>query len=258
MKKIITVSIAGLALLFAMQSSFAHPKHGSYVLDGFGDCVAYTKMPKAGAKGCLNAAPAAPAKPKAVVPAPVKAADSDNDGVVDASDQCLATPAGVEVDVVGCEVDSDGDGVVDSKDSCANTQAGAKVNESGCYIVLKEAKQIDMNVKFASGSTVVPNEYFNEVFRVASFMQQYPNTSVTVEGHTDSQGAAAFNKSLSQKRADAIAALLVKKYGISDTRVNAIGYGEEQPIATNATRDGRATNRRVVAVIKTTVEKIAK
>lgn len=272
-KKVIALASVGAALLVASQAGFAHGKHGqydtdhegylksgdgTYVLDGFGNCVAYTKMPKAGPKGCLDGqvakpAPKAPAKP--VVAAPV---DGDRDGVVDAADQCKATPAGAEVDAVGCEVDSDYDGVVDSKDRCANTQAGAKVDSTGCYIVLKEAKNIELNVKFPSGSSVVPTSYYNEIEQVANFMKQYPNTSVVVEGHTDSQGAASFNKSLSQKRANAIAALLTSNYGISGTRVSAIGYGEERPIASNATRDGRATNRRVVAVINTVVEKIAK
>ena len=58
--------------------------------------------------------------------------DSDGDGVKDGDDQCPGTPAGVEVDAVGCPVDSDGDGVADYQDSCPNTPTGARVNGQGC------------------------------------------------------------------------------------------------------------------------------
>jgi len=136
-KKIMVVA----ALMLTAQMSFAHGKHGahdtdysgflksgdgSYVADGFKNCVAYSKMPKAGEKGCKGGA--VKAAPKAPI------ADADKDGVADSADKCPTTVAGAYVDVNGCEFDKDGDGVVDSKDECNYTDAGVKVAANGCAV----------------------------------------------------------------------------------------------------------------------------
>ena len=81
---------------------------------------------------------------------------------------------------------------------------------------------------------------------------------VTVEGHTDSQGSDAYNQKLSQSRADSVKTALITKYGIGADRVNAIGYGEAQPIADNMTAAGREQNRRVVGQVSTKVTTIEK
>jgi OOP family OmpA-OmpF porin len=78
-------------------------------------------------------------------------------------------------------------------------------------------------------------------------MNQNPNMTVVIEGHTDSQGDDALNKSLSQRRAEQVKEYLVSK-GISASRLSAIGYGEARPISDNSTSAGRAKNRRVVFV----------
>lgn len=189
------------------------------------------------------------------VPAPAKPLDSDNDGVIDSLDKCPSTPAGASVNASGCELDSDNDGVVDSKDSCANTPAGAKVDNKGCRVMLKENVSIALNVQFANNSDVISDDYLTEIGRVATFMREYPDTKVTIEGHTDSRGAAAYNQQLSQKRANAVMAFLIERFNIDASRINAIGYGEAKPIANNETAAGRASNRRVQAEIKTTVTK---
>ena len=86
-------------------------------------------------------------------------------------------------------------------------------------------------------------------------MGEYADTVVTIEGHTDSQGADAYNQKLSQSRADAVKAALITKYGVSADRVSAIGYGEAKPIADNNTAAGREQNRRVVGQVSTKVTK---
>lgn len=189
----------------------------------------------------------APAKPKAP-------ADSDKDGVIDSADQCPATPPGVSVDGVGCELDSDGDGVVDSVDACSGTAARLKVDTKGCPIKLTESVSIDLKVNFDSNSDVVKADYFSEIRKVADFLAQYEGTSVVIEGHTDSSGSAAYNKSLSKRRADSVAKVLITQFNIAPSRVTSVGYGEEQPIADESTKEGRLANRRVVAKVSTTVE----
>lgn len=183
--------------------------------------------------------------------------DADNDGVADSLDSCVSTPIGVEVDVNGCALDSDNDGVANYKDSCPGSEAGAKVDSEGCYIILTETREIELQVNFANNAAVVPAEYFSEIEAVANFMTAYPATKVVFEGYTDSRGSVAYNQTLSERRAIAVADVLVNSFSIPSSRVSAVGYGEANPIADNETAEGRSANRRVVAVISATIEKRA-
>lgn len=149
--------------------------------------------------------------------------------------------------------DSDGDGVPDSRDKCPDTPRRYKVDPDGCPVELTETVTTDMKIIFDFDSAVVKDEYMDEVRRVAEFMNQYLNTRVTIEGHTDSLGSDAYNKALSQRRADAVRDALVQRFDIEPERVRAVGYGEEKPVADNSTDNGRTANRRVVAEISTDV-----
>lgn len=173
--------------------------------------------------------------------------DGDKDGVEDSNDQCASTPAGVSVDSKGCPIDTDRDGVADYLDQCAETDRKLKVDAEGCPLKLTEDVSIDLSVKFSSGSDVVEAEFFDEIRGVARFMEQYEGSQVEIEGHTDTSGSASFNKNLSQKRATAVANVLIQQYGIAASRVTAMGYGEERPMVEEVTAEDRAANRRVVA-----------
>ncbi len=78
---------------------------------------------------------------------------------------------------------------------------------------------------------------------------------MVIEGHSDSTGPTAFNQKLSQERAESVRDHLVEYFNISPARIQAIGYGESRPIASNDTAEGRQENRRVVAVVSATVSK---
>lgn len=145
--------------------------------------------------------------------------------------------------------DTDKDGIDNAADKCPETKAGAKVDASGCYIVLKEAKSFTLNVQFKTGSSVIEESSMADVKGLAEFLTSYPETQVSIEGHSDSTGSAAGNKALSQKRADAVKEVLQSQYAIEAGRVKAVGFGAEQPIADNATAEGRTKNRRVVAKV---------
>jgi len=185
------------------------------------------------------------------------AGDSDNDGVNDDQDQCPNTKSGVEVDGNGCALDDDADGVPNHADACPDTEAGAKVNADGCYSMLEETTSIDLKVNFQNDSAVVGSNYHAEIGAVAEFLKQYPQTRVVVEGHTDSNGADSYNQTLSANRAKAVAAVLVDRFKVDSARVSHKGFGETRPVASNDNAQGRAENRRVVAVISATVEKRA-
>lgn len=196
---------------------------------------------------------AAPAPRAAPIPLKPTEKDTDGDGVGDTSDRCAGTPVGVVVNASGCPLDSDGDGVPDYIDKCPKTSAGRQVDDQGCKFVLSRTEQIRMEVNFAVNSADVLPAYLSEVEKVAKFLKQYDGVSAVIEGHSDSSGPDAYNKVLSQRRADSVKAELVTRFGIDASRLTAIGYGEERPIASNDTRDGRHENRRVVAVLKAEV-----
>lgn len=179
-------------------------------------------------------------------------ADSDGDGVADRNDDCADTPAGVAVDSRGCPVDSDGDGVPDYQDKCPGSEAGAKVDAEGCYVELDETVTINLNLEFDSNSADVRSSEYSKIQEVTDFLRQYPTTSAVLEGHTDSSGAASYNQQLSERRARSVYNYLVNQANVAAGRLSFVGYGEANPIASNDTREGKQTNRRVSAVVSAT------
>ncbi len=145
--------------------------------------------------------------------------------------------------------DSDNDGVCDNVDKCPDTAANVTVDADGCPAVA-EVVRVELDVKFDFDKSKVKEESYGDIKNLADFMQQYPDTSTTVEGHTDSVGTDAYNQKLSERRANAVRDVLVNQYGVGGDRVNAVGYGESKPVADNATDAGRAVNRRVEAEVE--------
>ena len=146
-------------------------------------------------------------------------------------------------------VDSDGDGVYDDKDKCPNTPRGLEVDADGCEFHLTKSEEIRVDIKFATNKADITEEYAGEVERVAKFLKKYASVKAEIAGHTDSTASDAYNLKLSQRRADAVKTMLVTRFGIDASRLTSVGYGESKPIANNDTADGRAQNRRVVAVM---------
>ncbi|MFN3593069.1 MAG: OmpA family protein [Thiobacillaceae bacterium] len=167
--------------------------------------------------------------------------DSDGDGVVDRLDRCPGTPPGRKVDAQGCELDSDGDGVVDVLDQCPDTPKGDKVDARGCTL----ANTIILRgVNFDNDSAEIRADARPILDEAVATLKRYPWLKVEVAGHTDSRASRAYNLDLSQRRAQAVMDYFVQM-GIEAGRLSARGYGESQPIADNATAEGRAANRRV-------------
>jgi outer membrane protein OmpA-like peptidoglycan-associated protein len=137
-------------------------------------------------------------------------------------------------------VDSDGDGVPDSEDLCPNTPIGATVNKKGCW-ALKGVKLFDFD-----SSTIKPegHELLDEVVVI---LENNPEITGELRGHTDSTGSEEYNMQLSKKRAEAVEQYLENK-GIDSSRLTSVPYGESQPIASNETPEGRMENRRVELV----------
>ncbi len=120
---------------------------------------------------------------------------------------------------------------------------------SSCNPESTAVVSIELAVQFDTNSDVVKANYLNDILKLAEFLKAHINTKVIIEGHTDDQGDANLNKDLSLRRAKAVRNMLVEKFGIAADRVTSDGYGEERPVATNATAEGRDANRRVIAKI---------
>jgi outer membrane protein OmpA-like peptidoglycan-associated protein len=104
------------------------------------------------------------------------------------------------------------------------------------------------NITFATAQSSVRADFYPVLDAVADVLKEYDETTITVSGHTDNVGAASYNQTLSQQRASSVAGYLVNR-GVAGNRVSAIGYGMNQPIASNANEAGRSQNRRVEVVI---------
>jgi len=187
--------------------------------------------------------------------APAKrASDADRDGVVDSLDNCPNTLAGTSVDTRGCSLDADRDGVADSIDQCLSTPKGDKVNTSGCSVMVAEEIEVRLSALFANNSSVIQNPADVKFAEFADFLKRYPKATGVVEGHTSIVGTAAYNQLLSQKRAEAVKALLISRYGAPADRITALGFGESQPVNLANTPAAHRENRRIIGVVKVMVE----
>ncbi len=108
--------------------------------------------------------------------------------------------------------------------------------------------RIQLQVFFDTDQHYVKPRYYREIERVVAYMRKHPKVSVVLEGHTDSRQTDAYNLALSQRRVNAVMAILERKYGIAARRLRAIGYGERRPIAPNDSPENMQRNRRVMAV----------
>ena len=152
--------------------------------------------------------------------------------------------------VSAAAADEDNDGVADARDQCLGTPAGTRVDSVGCPLPVTQVASIKMMVNFGFDSTTVEEKYFNDISELGDFLKRFEDVYVDVEGHTDTTGDEGYNQQLSQRRAQAVVDLLVNQYGIAPQRLEAKGYGELQPVADNATEEGRAQNRRVMATLE--------
>lgn len=119
------------------------------------------------------------------------------------------------------------------------------VSNEGDYLLVS----FPQDILFATNSATVASSQRNDLNALAANLQRYPDTRVAVIGHTDNTGSAAFNFDLSARRAGAVASILVEA-GVPGSRIEASGRGEDQPVASNLTPEGRAQNRRVEVIIR--------
>jgi outer membrane protein OmpA-like peptidoglycan-associated protein len=200
-------------------------------------------------------------------------ADTDADGVADIDDKCPNTKAGYKVDASGCTMDNDKDGIVNEEDRCPDAAGAAglkgcpdadgdgvadiddrcpdvkgNITNKGCPEITKEVEikitKIGSKLFFETNSDILKVASLSELDELVVILNQYMYAKLSIDGHTDSQGADDFNLALSQKRSEAVKKYLVSK-GIAEERLTSTGLGETVPVADNKTSAGRARNRRV-------------
>ncbi len=108
---------------------------------------------------------------------------------------------------------------------------------------------IALQINFDTNKAIIKPESMPIVKQIAGLMKNQPTLKISIEGHTDNQGTAATNKTLSMERAKAMVAAVTAE-GITTSRLSSAGWGQERPVADNRTEDGRAKNRRVELVKK--------
>lgn len=187
--------------------------------------------------------------------------DTDKDGIVDAEDRCPTVPEDFDdfKDEDGCpETDNDIDGVPDSQDQCPDEKEtingiddedGCADEGEGVTQLVESQIEIKETILFESGKAILKAASKPILDQVALQILAHPEIiMVRIEGHTDSYGDANANLMLSQERAEEVRQYLIGR-GIAPDRLQAEGFGESVPIASNATRAGRSKNRRVDFVI---------
>ncbi|MEJ2236180.1 MAG: OmpA family protein [Syntrophobacterales bacterium] len=108
---------------------------------------------------------------------------------------------------------------------------------------------MQLNINFNVNSVTIKSTHLDQLKQMAELMKTYPDTTVVIEGHTDSRGSATRNLEISQRRAQSIKKYFANALGIAPERITAEGLGDTRPIASNETSEGRRKNRRVLVIL---------
>jgi OmpA-OmpF porin, OOP family len=180
------------------------------------------------------------------------AKDTDHDGFPDDVDKCPLVPGPDQ----GCPVagpppkDTDNDGIPDSEDACPKVPGPANPDpkKNGCPQLTKvtESGEVELlkPIQFEFGKATIKPVSYPILNEVVVLMRARPHIRIGVYGNTDNKGAHDLNMRLSKARAHSVVLYLESK-GIAVSRLESNGFGPDKPIATNATAEGRAKNRRV-------------
>lgn len=178
--------------------------------------------------------------------------DSDGDGIPDYMDADPFTAKGAKVDAEGRAIDSDGDGVGDYMDAEPNTPKGALVNFNGVSVASAAnagsggVGAYMPSVFFNFNSVSVTDANYLRLAAIANALKSNPNVNIVLTGHSDATGAEEYNKTLGQRRADAVAKELTQVFGIDASRIETKSSGESEPLANGHNN----INRRVDVSVK--------
>jgi outer membrane protein OmpA-like peptidoglycan-associated protein len=174
------------------------------------------------------------------------------DGVLDVDDKCPLEPEDPDgyQDEDGCpDLDNDGDTVPDLKDQCPNTIGDTDKEPLGCpsnaLVVVTDCEvKITQQIHFEYNKATIRKISHNVLDAVVEVLDKNSDIKIQVQGHTDNRGSAAYNMTLSDRRAGAVMKYLVS-HGVDAHRLTSRGYGFDRPLVPNTSDENRALNRRV-------------
>jgi len=176
-----------------------------------------------------------------------KKKDSDGDGVPDEMDACPDEKGTLENQ--GCP-DKDGDSVIDKLDNCPDS-AGPVENKGCPKLSFEQQSIVDIafaNLEFEFDKSIISFDSYTHLDRLGVMLVNNFNMTLTIEGHTDNVSGDDYNILLSEKRAEAVKTYLTSR-GITEQRIDVLFFGEDRPVATNDTEEGRDKNRRVELIV---------
>jgi len=148
--------------------------------------------------------------------------------------------------------DVDSDGVIEAREKCDGTTVGALIDNYGCGVKTSEVDPFIIDIKFDNNSYAIPTFAYAEIKNLAEFLEKHSELNLLIEGHTSKVGNEILNQTLSNKRAEAVALVLVNDFGINKSRVSSTGYGFERLAVEGDSEQAHAANRRIMAELSYT------
>lgn len=144
--------------------------------------------------------------------------------------------------------DDDNDGVINARDLCPGTPSQAEIDNDGCGTYSNSTEQKQLHILFGNNSSAINPIFLAQIAEMASFLKEYPTTSIELRGYASKTGDPDKNLILSKQRAEAVESQLVNN-GIIPSRIKIIGYGDTNLVETGDDPVSHAKNRRVTASV---------
>ena len=144
--------------------------------------------------------------------------------------------------------DNDSDGVINQRDHCPKTPIDAIVDNNGCPTYIDSSEENKIHVLFANDSSVIVENYRNNIKNMSTFLAKYPKTHIELKGYASPVGNAVYNVALSKRRASVIRQALINE-GVTPARIKTVGFGDSDPIKASDVEESKTLSRRVVAQV---------
>lgn len=144
--------------------------------------------------------------------------------------------------------DDDSDGVINERDLCPGTPLESELDNDGCGQYVKSSEKMQIRVLFANDSDEINPVFRKQISDMASFLKEYPSTSIELQGYASKTGTSQHNFELSQRRAENVRNLLIN-FGITPERLRIVGFGDTQLAYQGSDEVSHAMNRRVTATV---------
>ena len=157
----------------------------------------------------------------------------------------ITTPLATQIDDLQ---DDDRDGVINARDLCPDTPLRSDIDNDGCGTYIKTEEQLQLRILFANDSADINPVFRGQIRSMSEFLKQYPSTSIELQGYACKVGSAEYNLALSKKRAYNVENTLIS-YGISQSRIRIVGFGDTNVAESGDDEVSHAMNRKVIATV---------